>query len=170
MTADHQYEIADLPPGQVGQEIVEITGTERTPMLRLPPAVPPETKSDFVEALRRAYESGRQSVHGDQNPAPSPAMAERAARLLLTKAGALPEVHAAWREPLEPFCGNPAGFGPGGYSTHTLRITCKACTDKFGNTEDQLAEWERWTREGVPEDRRIPGPEVVAEARALRGR
>jgi hypothetical protein len=95
---------------------------------------------DHIEAARAALEAAQ----------PSPAMAERAARLLLTKRGDLPEVHAAWREPLEPFCGNPDGFGPGGYSTHTLRITCRACTDKFGNTEDQLAEWERRAREGLP--------------------
>lgn len=81
---------------------------------------------------------------------PSPAMAERAARLLLTKSGDLPEVHTAWKEPLEPFCGNPDGFGPGGHTTNVLRVTCQACNDKFGNSEDQLAEWERWAREGLP--------------------
>lgn len=77
-------------------------------------------------------------------------MAERAARLLLTKRGELPEVHAAWKEPPEPFCGNPEGFGPGGHTTCTLRVTCQACNDKFEFTEEKLAMWERWTREGLP--------------------
>jgi hypothetical protein len=87
---------------------------------------------------------------GEETTQPSPAMVARAARLLLTKRGELPEVHAAWKEPLEPFCGNLDGFGPGGYSTYTLRITCQACNDKSEITEEQLAEWERWTREGLP--------------------
>jgi hypothetical protein len=114
---------------------------------------------DHVEAARAALEAAQ----------PSLAMAVRAARLLLTKWDLLPVVHAAWKEPLEPFCGHPEGFGPGGHATKTLAVTCQDCMDKFGFTEDQLAEYDRWTREGVPADRRIPGPQVVAEARALRG-
>lgn len=95
---------------------------------------------DHTEAARAALEAAQPSVP----------MAVRAARLLLTQWDLLPVVHAAWKNPPEPFCGNPDGFGPGGHATKTLAVTCQACTDKFGFTEDQLAEFDRRTREGLP--------------------
>jgi hypothetical protein len=88
---------------------------------------------------------------------PSGAMAIRAARLLLTRRGVLPEVHTAFGEPLRPLCGNPEGFGPGGHAALTLEITCQGCMDRHGFTEDQLAEYDRWTREGIP-------PEVLEQS------
>ena len=115
-------------------------------------------------------DSIRAAVAALEAAKPSPAIAERAARLLLTQKGELPVVHAAWKEPLEPFCGSPDGFGPGGYATFSLRVTCQACNDKFGFTEDHFAMYDRWTREGVPADHRTPGAQATAEARAARGR
>lgn len=109
---------------------------------------------DSTKAARAALEAVQ----------PSPAMAERAARLLLTEAGVLPVVHTAIGNPKRPLCGNPDGPGPGGYTTYTLRGTCQACKDVLGFTEDQLAEWERWGREGIPEDQSIPSAQVIAEA------
>jgi len=95
---------------------------------------------DHTEAARAALEAAEPSVP----------IAVRQARLLLTKWDLLPVVHAAWKEPLEPFCGNPDGFGPGGHATKTLAVTCQACMGKFGFTEDQLIEYDRISREGFP--------------------
>jgi hypothetical protein len=116
-----------------------------------------------------AIEAARAALEGAQ---PSAAMAERAARLLLTEAGELPVVHVAIGKPQRPLCGNPDGPGPGGYTSLTLAITCQGCMDAHGFTEDQLAEFDRWIQEGsIPEDRRAAQPlaEFLAEARALRG-
>lgn len=108
-----------------------------------------------------AYRAASAALEAAQ---PSPAMAVRAARLLLTKAGVLPEVHTAFGEPLRPLCGNPEGFGPGGHATLTLEITCQGCMDRHGFTEDQLAEFDRWAREGIPADQFAMSS---AEARAI---
>ncbi len=164
MTTDHQYKIADLPQGQRGQEIVEITADAQASVLWLPPDIPSETKFDFVQALNRAFDAGRQSARDEPQASPSPAMAERAARLLLTRAGVLPEVHTALGQPPRPLCGNPDGFGPGGYATASmLEVTCQGCLDKHGITEDQHAEYERWAQEGPPADQCVPSAQVLAE-------
>ncbi len=110
---------------------------------------------DHAEAARAALEAAQ----------PSPAMAEREARMLLTEKGILPEVHTAFGDPLRPLCGNPEGFGSGGYATtSTLEITCQDCLDRHGFTEDEFAKFERWAQEGPPADQCIPSAQVIAEA------
>lgn len=94
---------------------------------------------------------------------PSEAMAIRAALLLLTQAGILPEAHVGLGDPLRPLCGKHEP-GTGGYTTNLLHVTCQGCMNLAGDTEEQLAEWERWTREGIPEGHAIPSAEVIAEA------
>ena len=111
---------------------------------------------DHTEAARAALGAAQ----------PSPRMAVRAAKLLLTEKGVLPVVHCGdLQNPPRAIC-KVDDPGPGGFMFNLFDVTCPDCVTV---TEDQLAECDLWIREGIPADRRIPGWQVVAEARAARG-